>query len=217
VSSDATPRWKARILVIEDDPSQVRLYTKALAQFNLTAVRTGAEAMRIVAEEIPDVILLDHQLAEGERGTDFLPFFKTDLAHVPIIIISGTLDMKSQLRALQGPYSAQYLLEKPVDVQALRETVAHALDECGLAETVRCIRSLERAEMLASKDPERAFAARLARQVELLKRLRDGQPANISRLANDFKVSRRTIARDVQDLVQRGQLSAGALPEDKGS
>ena len=211
--SSADSKWKATILVIEDDPKQVRLYTKILAQYRLLAVDTGTAALKLLEQEFPDVIILDHQLANGEKGTEFLPLLKTDLAHVPVILVSGTLDIKGQLNALQGPFSAHYLLEKPVDVQALRDTVAHALEDCGLAETVRSIRSLERAEMLNSKDPERVLAARLGRQVELLKRLRDGQTANVSRLAQELKVSRRTIARDIQELVQRGQLSPGVQSE----
>ncbi len=210
--SAADSKWKATILVIEDDPKQVRLYAKILAQYRLLAVDTGTAALKLLEQEFPDVIILDHQLANGEKGTEFLPLLKTDLAHVPVILVSGTLDIKGQLSALQGPFSAHYLLEKPVDVQVLRDTVAHALEDCGLAETVRSIRSLERAEMLNSKDPERVLAARLGRQVELLKRLRDGQTANVSRLAQELKVSRRTIARDIQELVQRGQLPPSVQP-----
>lgn len=193
---------------------QLRLYTKALATYRVLTVTSGTEAMKQIAEEVPDVILLDHQLADGEKGTDFLPLIKNDFAHVPVILISGTLDIKGQLKALQGPYSAHYLIEKPVDIEVLRETVERALQDCGLAETVRSIRSLERAEMLNSKDPERIFAARLARQVEMLNCLRDGQPANISQLARALKVSRRTIARDIQELVDRGQLPPGVRPAD---
>jgi len=212
VSADSTQRWQATILAIEDDPKQLRLYTKSLAAYRVLTVTSGTEAMKLIAEEVPDVILLDHQLADGEKGTEFLPLIKSDFAHVPIILISGTLDIKGQLQALQGPYSAHYLIEKPVNIQVLRETVARALDECGLAETVRCIRSLERAEMLSTKDPERVFAARLARQVEVLKRLREGQPANVTQLARTLKVSRRTIARDIQELMDRGQLPPGVSP-----
>lgn len=212
MSADSTQRWKATILAIEDDPRQLRLYTKSLAAYRVLSVTSGTEAMKLIAEEIPDVILLDHQLADGEKGTEFLPRIKNDFAHVPIVLISGTLDIRGQLQALQGPYSAHYLIEKPVNIKVLRETVARALDECGLAETVRCIRSLERAEMLGTKDPERVFAARLARQVELLKRLREGQPANVTQLAGALKVSRRTIARDIQELMDRGQLPPGTSP-----
>lgn len=209
-------RWKATILIIEDDPDQVRLYSKALRNYRLHSVPTGTEAIEVIRDEIPDLVILDHILAAGEKGTDFLPVLKTDLAHVPVIVISGTLDIRGQLRALQGPYAAQFVIEKPVDIDQLLRTVEHALDECGVAETVRELRSLERAEMIKTSEPERQFTERLARQVEIVKRLRktDAKP-NITQLAREFKVSRRTIARDLQDLITRGQLDPSVHPSEE--
>lgn len=89
-----------------------------------------------------------------------------------------------------------------------------ALDECGLDEAVRALRSLERAEKIEHNDPERRFTERLSRQNELLKRLRrtDGKP-NITHLAGEFGVSRKTILRDLHDLIQRGQLDESVYPE----
>jgi len=71
---------------------------------------------------------------------------------------------------------------------------------------VRSMRSLERAERLATSERERLFTERLARQYDLLKRLRGAtQKPNISQLADDFRVDRRTIRRDLHDLVNRHQ------------
>jgi DNA-binding NtrC family response regulator len=204
----------ADILVIEDDPVQLRLYSKALSSYRLTCVSQASPALERLASEIPDVILLDHVLGGGELGTEFLPRLKDAAAHVPVILISGTLDIQGRLQALQGSRSAHYVIEKPVDLAQLRDTVRRALDECGLDETVRSLQSLERAERIESNDPERRFTERLARQNELLKRLRGvGDRPNISHLAREFRVSRRTILRDLHDLVQRGQLDAAMHPE----
>ncbi len=169
-------------------------------------------ALEFLEREIPDLIILDHILEKGQKGTDILSLLKTNYAHVPVIIISGTLDIRGQLKALQGPYSAQYIIEKPVDVDDLVQTVEHALEHCGMAETIRSIRSLERAEILKTAEPERVFVERLSRQHELHQRMRkSGEKPNISQLAREFRVSRRTIARDLQDLVHRGQLDAALL------
>ncbi len=206
--------WKAAVLIIEDDPDQVLLYSKSLRQYRLLTAATGSEALRLIQEEIPDVIILDHILAAGEKGTDLLPSLKTQLAHVPVVIVSGTLDIKGQLKALQGPRAAHYVIEKPVDVDELKSVLNQAVDECGMAETVRSLRSLERAEMLRTNEPERQFTERLGRQQELLKMLRHaGAPANISALARQLQVSRRTISRDLQDLIARGQLDPNTCPE----
>ena len=162
------------------------------------------------------MILLDHVLAGGEFGTDFLPRLKDAAAHVPVIMISGTLDIKGRFGALQGSRSAHYVIEKPVDVTELKNTVQRALDECGLDEAVRSLRSLERAEKIEHNDPERRFTERLSRQNELLKRLRGAsEKPNITHLAEEYKVSRKTILRDLHDLIQRGQLDESVYPEWK--
>ncbi len=204
----------AAILIVEDDPSQLRTYARALRGHRLTCVTSGSAALAAMTEHLPDLIILDHVLAGGERGMDFLPRLKAAAAHVPIIIISGTLEIQEQLKALQGPRSAHYVLEKPVDLEELEATIQTALNECGLSETVDELRSLERAERIDANEPERRFVERLARHTELLKRLRGtAEKPNITLLARDFSVSRRTIHRDLHDLVQRGQLDPAVYPD----
>ena len=72
-------------------------------------------------------LVLDHVLSEGELGLDFLPEFKELLPFVPIIVVSGALEVHQQMQALQGPRRAHYCLTKPVDKKQLLEVVAAAL------------------------------------------------------------------------------------------
>jgi len=210
------PPLSASILLVEDDPQQLRVYARALRGCRLTCVPNGTAALAALNERLPDLIILDHVLADGERGVEFLPRLKAVAAHVPVIVISGTLDIKTQLKALQGPRAAHYVLEKPVDLDELERTVEIALTECGMAEMIRALESLERAEQIESNEPERRFVERLARQHELLKRLRGtSDKPNISALAREFSVARKTIHRDLHDLIQRGQLDAVVYPEWK--
>jgi DNA-binding NtrC family response regulator len=204
----------ASILIVEDDPKQLRLYSKALRGYRLTCVATGSAALKSLAEAMPDLIILDHVLADGEKGTDFLPKLKLVAAHVPIIVISGSLNLKQQLATLQGPHGAHYVLEKPVDLDELDRTVETALTECGLGEAVRMLQSLEKAEKIDAAEPDRRFTERLARQHELLKKLRGTiERPNISGLSRDYNVSRKTIIRDLRELIQRGQLPEEIFPE----
>ena len=203
------PSFTASILVVEDDPQQLKLYSQALTGYRLTCVSNVTSAILVLQSDLPDVILLDHVLEGGELGAKLLPRIKQIAAHVPVIIISGTLGLEEQIEALQGPDHAAYVLKKPVQLQKLRDTVKLALDECGFGEMVRSMRSLERAEHIATSDRERLFTERLARQHVLLKRLRGAaQKPNITQLADDCRVDRRTIRRDLHDLVNRGQLPA---------
>lgn len=198
----------ARILVIEDDERQVALYRQALAPYDLEFVASASEGVETLRRELPDLILLDHVLKGGELGLEALPKIREIAAHVPLIIVSGTLDIGQQLEALQGPKRAHYLLEKPVDLDQLDATIETALTECGFAETVSSLRSLERSEKIDATEPERRFTERLWRQHAMLQRLRGHHSRpNVSALSRDYGVSRKTIIRDLQDLTRRGQIS----------
>lgn len=204
----------ASVLIVEDDPQQLRLYSKALRGSRLTCVATGTAALQALTEQVPDLIVLDHALADGERGADFIPRLKAIAAHVPIIVISGTLGIAEQLKALQGPLAAHYVLTKPIRLEEFETTVDRALNECGMGEAVKMLRSLERVEKVESNEPERRFTERLERQHQLMNRLRGARErANVSLLARDYNVSRKTIQRDLQDLLQRGQIDPAVYPE----
>ena len=207
-------RFRAHILIIEDDADQVRLYTKGLRGYRITSVASASTALQVLDSTQPDLIILDHVLAQGERGADFLPHIKAVAAHVPVIMVSGTLQMEDRIDVLSGARSAQYVLEKPVRLQQLRELVARALDECGLGETVEMLRSLERSNQIEHNAPERQFTQRLARQHALVTRFRDAsEKPNISALSREFGVDRRTIQRDLTELVNRGQIAESVYPE----
>src|SRR5437763_15089045 len=125
------------ILIIEDDDFQYEIYEEALSKYKLTRVKNGTEALAQIPRERPQVLILDHVLSDGELGLDFLPELKELLPFVPIIVVSGALEVHQQLEALQGPRRAHYVLTKPVDIHALKRTVSTALKECGEQETVR--------------------------------------------------------------------------------
>ena len=202
------------LLLIEDDDLQYEIYEETLSQYRLTRAINGTEALRQLAADPPAVIVLDHVLAQGERGLDFLPEFKQLLPHVPVIVVSGALEVRQQMAALQGPRRAHYCLPKPVDVRELAATIATALAECGDTEVIRQFEALERSRRVDALELLTRSTDRLNRQNRLATMISgSGQRPNISGLAREFKVARRTIIRDLQELIRRGQLSPEAYPE----
>ena len=202
------------ILIVEDDDLQFEIYEEALAKYRLIRVKNGSEALARIPRQPPDVLILDHVLAEGELGLDFLPGFKELLPHVPIIIVSGALEVRQQMAALQGPRRAHYCLPKPVDVHDLRRTVESALQECGEIEVVRQFEALERSHRADAQELFSRSTDRLARQNHIVESLgKSKERPNISALAREFKVARRTIIRDLQELIRRGQLKPEVYPE----
>ena len=204
----------AHILIIEDDDLQYEIYEEALSKYRLTRATTCTGALRELTGDAPDVLILDHVLAEGELGLNFLPEFKELLPHVPIIIVSGALEVRQQMAALQGPRRAHYCLPKPVDVHELAATVATALTECGEREVVRQFEALERSHRTDALDLFSRSTDRLSRQNRMLIIIgKSSERPNISALAREFKVARRTIIRDLQELIRRGQLKPEVYPE----
>ncbi len=202
------------ILVVEDDDLQYEIYEDALAKFHLVRVRNGTEALARIPLCHPDLLILDHVLSEGELGLSFLPQFKHLLPFVPVLVVSGALEVHQQIQALQGPRRAHYCLTKPVDIHELKRTVETALAECGEKELVRQIEALERSHRADALELFSRSTDRVQRQNRIQEQVnRSPERPNISALARQFGVARRTIIRDLQELIRRGQLKPEAYPE----
>jgi DNA-binding NtrC family response regulator len=203
-----------RILIVEDDDLQYEIYEEALSKYQLVRATTGSQALALMAKDPPDIMILDHVLGEGELGLDFLPEFKDMMPHVPVIIVSGALEVRQQMHALQGPRRAHYSLPKPVDVHELRQTVETALKECGETEVVRQFEALERSKRIDALELLSRSTDRLARQNRIREIVAASKDRpNISALAREFHVARRTIIRDLQELIRRGQIKPEVYPE----
>lgn len=205
---------RAVLLIVEDDDLQYELYEEALSDHELIRCTTGSAALKYAAEHQPQLIVLDHVLEDGEHGLDFLGDLKELLPHVPVVVVSGALEVHQQFEALQGPRRAHYCLTKPVDLNELAFTVQTALEECGAAEVVRQFEALERSRRVDAEDLFSRSTDRLLRQNAILKEVaRSRTRPNISGLARKFNVARRTIIRDLQELIRRGDLAAEVYPK----
>ena len=203
-----------QILIVEDDDLQYEIYEEALAEYKLVRVQTGSEALALAAKNPPDLLVLDHVLAAGELGLDFLPELKELLPFVPIVVVSGALEVHQQIHALQGPRRAHYCITKPVDVRELKQTIATALKECGETEVVRQFEALERSKRIDAQELFSRSTDRLSRQNQIHQLLaKSEERPNISALSREFRVARRTIIRDLQELIRRGQLKPEIYPE----
>jgi len=205
---------KLKILIIEDDDLQYEIYEEALSKYQVVRTRTGSEALEMLSKTFPNLIILDHILEDGELGLDFLPQYRELMPYVPIIVVSGALEVHEQIKALQGPRRAHYCITKPVDVDELLRTVETALEECGESEVVRRFEALERSKRIDAESLLSRSTDRLSRQTEIMSMVRNatGRP-NVSALARHFRVARRTIIRDLQELIRRGQLAPEVFPK----
>jgi hypothetical protein len=152
--------------------------------------------------EIYEETLADYELVRARNGSEALDQIPR---HPPNLLI---------LDHMQGPRRAHYCLPKPVDVHELRRTVDTALKECGETEAVRQFEALERARRVDAQELFSRSTDRLNRQNHLREMVRQStERPNISALARQFGVARRTIIRDLQELIRRGQLPPEIYPE----
>ena len=117
-----------KVLVIDDDSDiRVGLNVRLRASGYATAFAgDGVSAISMTRKERPDAILLDLGLPAGD-GFQVLERLKmnTELAHIPVIVLSARDVEANERRALKAGASAY--LQKPVDDEDLLETIAKAL------------------------------------------------------------------------------------------
>jgi chemosensory pili system protein ChpA (sensor histidine kinase/response regulator) len=120
------------LVMIVDDSLTVRKITSRLLMregFEVITAKDGLDALQVLNERIPDVILLDIEMPRMD-GFEFAKTTKSDTkyAHIPIIVITSRTAEKHRNRArelgieayLGKPYQEEELLRQ------LRETlVAH--------------------------------------------------------------------------------------------
>jgi len=129
---------KPLVMVVEDEPAQreVLAYNLESEGFRVTKAENGEEALLLVAEDTPDVILLDWMLP-NVSGIEICRRLKTrpETRGVPIIMLSARSEEVDRVRGLETgaddyvikPYS---LVELMARVRGqLRRTRAAAIGE----------------------------------------------------------------------------------------
>ena len=106
----------ARILIVDDDchNSQLLAVMLTLGGFVPLTAASGEEALAMVAQEPPDLILLDVMMPRMD-GYQVAATIKGNLAtkHIPIIMVTALDDRNVMMLALGA--GAEAFLTKPVD------------------------------------------------------------------------------------------------------
>ena len=95
-----------RVLIVDDDPDAVRLLRRLLAevvpQCQTTAAYSGDEAVRLIEEALPDLVLLDLVMPRmtGDQVIRHLAS-QPELARVPLVVVSAR-DEPDADRAVSG-------------------------------------------------------------------------------------------------------------------
>jgi DNA-binding NtrC family response regulator len=135
----------ASVLIVDDDTT-VR---ETLAEYfesigiEVSTAASASEARAAVAQYLPDVVLLDLRLPDTD-GLALLAALREDDPDGAIIVLTGHADVRTAVRVMQG--GAHDLLEKPVDLETLREAVLRGLQTVQLKREVAVLRARTRGE-----------------------------------------------------------------------
>lgn len=119
---------EGRILVVEDDISLRTILKMQLerAGYTVRAAEDGEQALRAVAEEVPDLVLLDVMMP-GMNGYEVCEALKSDIvtANIPVIMLTARSEQEDRIRGLTG--GANDYLTKPYEVEELLVRVRNIL------------------------------------------------------------------------------------------
>ncbi|NIS79606.1 MAG: SpoIIE family protein phosphatase, partial [Anaerolineales bacterium] len=129
---------RARILIVDDEPFNVDYIEQELEDldYETLSAKDGREALDLVIQELPDVILLDIMMP-GMDGFEVLKHLKSDkrLREIPVIVISALDDMDSVVRGIE--LGAEDYLPKPFDPVLLLARIGACLERKWLRERER--------------------------------------------------------------------------------
>jgi CheY-like chemotaxis protein len=127
----------AKLLVVDDNPLVLQLLERALSPLAVVkAVPHALEALRQVAEDLPDLIVSDFGLP-GMNGLQLLQQLKSkpETAGIPVVLLAGANDISERLKPLQDSF--EDCLEKPFFAADLAARIKRILDKIRLEKMAR--------------------------------------------------------------------------------
>ena len=152
------------ILVVDDEPAIQTALRGVLEDegYRVTTVGSGADALRLMGEDTPDVVFLDIWMPKKD-GLDTLADLKRARPEAPVIMISGHGTIDTAVKATRlGAYD---FIEKPLSLEKTLVTVTRALEHTRLERENASLKArLDlRTEIIGNSEAMRA----LRREVDL--------------------------------------------------
>lgn len=119
---------RATVLVVDDNPDLRRYLTRLLARFwNVQALSDGADALKLIRERPPDLLISDVMLA-GISGIELLRELRSSpqTQQLPVIMLSAHADEEASIEGLKA--GADDYMQKPFSGRELLARVRSRLE-----------------------------------------------------------------------------------------
>ncbi len=135
----ATGNRTANILVVDDDASVRRLLSFNLSQmgYQVSTVDSGEEALARIADQAPDLILLDVMLP-GIDGLETLRRLRAAHPDLPVVVLAANNNVETAVEAMK--LTANDFVTKPLDSERLQVAVRNGLEFGSLSREIAQLR-----------------------------------------------------------------------------
>lgn len=202
-----------RVLIVDDEKNMRWVLGQALSGdgYEVLEAADGVEALSIVSDQEPDVMVLDHRMP-GKDGMEVLRTLRSKGLQFPIIMLTAHGNVATAVEAMKA--GASEYLTKPFDLEELKLAIDKALTYSGLAAEVIRLRS----ELDREYDVE-GIVASDAGMMAVLETVQKVAPTLATvMIYGESGTGKELIARALHNLSDRAakpfvSVSAGALPE----
>ncbi len=122
------PKDERMILLVDDEMSIRKTVSRRLERegYRVLTAGSGEEGLRLAAEHLPDLILLDIMMPKM-KGRDMCAKLKADpkTAHIPVIFLTA-LGLADHIKAGMDLGADDYIV-KPFEADELKERIAICL------------------------------------------------------------------------------------------
>jgi two-component system sensor histidine kinase ChiS len=185
------------LLLAEDDPDTAAFTITVLQEdFRVVHAKNGQEAIGIIRESLPDIVLSDIMMPEKD-GIGLLKEIRTDelASHLPVVLFSAKASLDSRLEGLS--HGADAYIPKPFSPEELKLTIRN------LFSTIRKNRENYRAGIQSAKTFEERIKSEntyVNKVIGSIINNIDDHEYSVNELASDMAVSRSQLHRKLATL-----------------
>jgi len=202
-----------RILIVDDEKNMRWVLGQALQSegFEVAEAADGKQALASVADQEPDVMVLDHRMPEPD-GMEVLRRLRAQGATFPVIMLTAHGNVATAVEAMKA--GASEYLTKPFDLEELKLAISKSLEYRELAAEVERLR-----EEIQKDYDVQGIVASDPRMLDMLETVRKVASTSATvMIYGESGTGKELIARAIHNLSERAakpfvSISAGALPE----
>jgi putative two-component system response regulator len=120
---EASLNEKSRVLIVDDEPGNIKILSNVLAgDYALSVATSGAQALKIAQVQLPDIVLLDMVMPEMD-GIQVCEALKASEAtrDIPVIFVTSMSDTANEERGLES--GAVDYISKPISPPIVKARV----------------------------------------------------------------------------------------------